>query len=342
MLTTFNGTVQGIVWCKDIIGAYPAVGYQGNVQRLTGSETSIGQYINLAAGSDCGCSPESAVFACQYGFNNGQPGNPGRTGRSDGIYSLSKSYTAGCKYDAWGEFTRRPSSVSGHAYVPSQDFWPGYRPRALYTWGTGSNDWQDADDTRDKDVMSLGSFFLNGIPGHESSDRSMTPIVGWRMSSLDAVATVCLQFTAYEKDYNTVVANAGMFFQSFLSLRFSNRNSRLYWLSNTEGTSVTGVTNWVWLSDCNRTKPGVPQGYGAVNSPTFQVVFREDSTVAIFVTAYVLMLRRNYVPTLAGDNQDSCYSLSMPSFAWKDKTLMDSLIRVDDSWIVLNPKITYT
>lgn len=327
--------VMGICWAKEPSTDEWGIGFMGNVQRDDATNSTTGQYMNLACGEG-GTLAGSCPFAVQYGFNNGQFG---RDKRSDAIYTLSQSGLGSIfKRDSFAEYVRI-SSYTWRAYVPAEDFWPGRSGAGVYTWGTGYNSWKD--NTRNKDVMMFDEFSTR-IPGRENkTNEAMTPLVGWRNNNADAIATVCIHFTGYANMNAEIMQNAGMFFMSINGLRYNPQTAKMQWNGGGLASSILGHANWVWCSEANGTKPPLnpaTDSYGIAGVPTLMVM-QNGSLYEYFLTAYVRMARRGVYAALDGDDHDTCHTFTMPSFAWKSATLPSNQIKVNDSWIVINPRI---
>lgn len=330
-------THMGICWVKESSTDEWGIGFMGNIIPEIATESTTGQYMNLACGEG-GANCAGCSFAIQYGYGNGQSGNPGRESRSDGIYSL---YRGGLgsefMYDSFSQIVR-DSSLPWRAYVPAENFWPGKSGAGVRTWGTGYDLWSD--NVRNHNVI-LYNNFATRIPGRESkTNENMTPLVGWRYGNADAIATVCIHFTGYANMNAEIMQNAGMFFMAINGLRYNQPTNKIQWNGGGLG-GMSGSAEWLWCSEANGTKPPLnpaTNSYGLAGVPTLMVM-QNGSLYEYFLTSYVRMARRGVYAALDGDDYDTCHTFTMPSFAWKSATLPSNQIKVNDSWIVINPRI---
>lgn len=335
--------VMGVCWVQES----PGIGFMGNIQTSEATNSTTGQFLNLACGSEGGCITTLCPFGVQYGFNN--PSGQGREARSSGIFTLypgSGNLGKLHKYDSFAEYLR-PSSSTNRAFVPPESLWPGYgggvtttSGKGVYTWGTGIDTWPGF--SRNHDVIMFNGF-SNTIPGVRSNaNECMTPLVGWRNGSRDAVATVCIHFTGYKSMNTEILTNSGMHVAALNGLRYNSPTSKLQINSSSSsvGPGVLCYQNWIWTSTANGTKPVIParDGYGVAGYPTL-MVNDTGSTYEYFLIAYIRLAKRGTYASLPGDDYDTCHTLTMPSFAWKSG-FPSREIKICDSWIVINPVVS--
>lgn len=139
-------------------------------------------------------------------------------------------------------------------------------------------------------------------------------MIGWRNNVRDAIAMICMHVRIHKNYYDSMMANCGLWFATPRSYRYNVATAMDVFMG--KPTTLIGGNFFEEFKNANTTLPYV---YPSNKAITIIPAYTESRATYhdYFICAAVDLLKRTSADAIAGDNNDSCRSVSMPALAIK-------------------------